>query len=99
MPMKLLATGFLIVAGAVPLAAQTTASDTVTLARQLLGQQKRAEAIAMLEPFVAGHPKNGGAWLALGNAHRQLGHLNHAAEALTRAAALPIGPLPLAAMS
>ncbi len=85
---------------ALPLGGQTApAPDTLTLARQLMGQQKRAEVVALLTPFVAAHPQNGGAWLTLGNAHRQLGHMKEAADALTRASEFTLGPVPVAAMS
>ena len=68
--------------------------DTLTMARQLIRQLKRAEAIALLEPFVVAHPDSGGAWLALGNAHRLLGHLGPAAAALGRAVDLPGSNVP-----
>jgi hypothetical protein len=71
----------------------------VTQARQLLGQHRRAEAIALLEPFVQAHPQSAGAWLALGNAHRQLGQLPAAVDALGKAAALPTGLATQAALS
>ena len=89
-----LATGLLLLAAA-NAAAQ---SDTVLQARQLLGQQKRAEAIAMLQPYVRAHPEDGLGWLALGNAHRALGHLDSAGTDLAQAAALPGSNAP-AAMS
>ncbi len=83
-----------------PLVGQTgPAPDTLVIARQLMGQQKQAEVVALLTPFVAAHPENGGAWLTLGNAHRQLGHLKEATDALTRASGFTLGPVPVAAVS
>jgi hypothetical protein len=99
MRMKLLAALLLVVATAVPVAAQTAPPDTVTMARQLMGQHKQAEAIALLEPFVQSHPRSAAGWLALGNAHRQLGQLPAAADALGKAAALPTGLATQAALS
>jgi hypothetical protein len=72
--------------------------DTLTQARRLIGQNQRAEAVALLEPFVRAHPDSGGAWLALGNANRGLGRIEPAAEALGHAMALP-GTFVPAAMS
>ena len=77
-------------------AAQTAPSDTLTRARQLIGQKKPADAIALLDPFVKAHADSGMAWLALGNAHRQLGHLTAAAAALGTAATLPASRAPAA---
>jgi hypothetical protein len=93
--------GLALLAAAVwPLPAQSPGAaarpDTLILARQLIRQHQRAEAIAMLEPFVQAHPDSGMAWLALGNAHRQLGHLGPAAQALGKAATLPASNLPAA---
>lgn len=73
--------------------------DTLALARQHMAKQERAEAIALLTPFVAAHPQNGGAWLTLGNAHRQLGHLKEAEAALTRASEFTLAPVPIAALN
>lgn len=77
----------------------TATPDTLALARQLMGKQQRAEAIALLTPFVAVHPQNGGAWLTLGNAHRQLGHLKEAEAALSRASEFTLAPIPIAALN
>ena len=74
-------------------------SDTLAQARQLMGQKKQTDVVAMLTPFVQAHPQNGGAWLTLGNAHRQLGHMKEASEALGRASEFTLGPVPVAAMS
>ncbi|MEO8029518.1 MAG: FG-GAP-like repeat-containing protein [Gemmatimonadota bacterium] len=86
---------------AAPVTAQLSpaAQDTITLARQLMGQHKQDDVIAMLTPFVAAHPKAGGAWFTLGNAHRQLGHINQAADAFGHAVGNTPGPVPMAEMS
>ena len=104
MTIKHLSVLFVALTGATVLAGQTSpapnaAPDTLTMARQFMAQQKRAEAVALLTPFVAAHPQNGGAWLTLGNAHRQLGHMTQAVEALTKASSFTLGPVPVAAMS
>lgn len=50
-----------VLLAAAPLAAQTplaTAADTMAEVRRLVGQQKRAEAVALLTPFVKAHPRH-----------------------------------------
>ncbi len=61
----------------------------VAEARQLIGQEKYAEAVAILEPVVKDEPANGGAWFALGQAERKLGNFDAAAKALEAATATP----------
>ena len=80
-------------------AAQTAAPDardTLAQARALLAAKNPAGALALVRPFVAAHPDSGAALLALGNAHRQLGHLAEAGKALGAAAARPGGKVPAA---
>ena len=77
-------------------AAQAAPTDTLARARQLIGSHHQAEAVALLDPFLKAHPDSGMAWLALGNAHRQLGHLVAAAAALGSAVKLPGSRVPAA---
>jgi hypothetical protein len=72
--------------------------DTLAEARRLTTGGNPAGAVALLDPFVAAHPDSGVAWLALGNAHRRLGHVAPAQAALEKAAARPGSRVP-AAMS
>ena len=95
----LLGGGFILLAPR-PLSAQgvnpsgNAPADTLGEARRLVGEKRFEAAISLLEAYQAGHPQNGQALMALGSAHRELGHLDQAARVFQQAAELPRAGIP-----